>query len=427
MKFLTNKKILIILFLFCPVIFGQNNFNSRKEIPVIRPEVQTQYLIHKIQNNYQVTYLYKIPFSRIQFEQVNEHFESQFELTIEVKNKDNKLVKREFVKDKIITYNFDETISNKKFLENFVTLLLNADTYTFQVIFEDKLTNRQRPQKPLTLELNDSTKNYSPILVEQKIYQNGNSAKFILANFSGSIPFSKELYDMIILSDKFESDKYYAVKFFQSDSLYFAKKIMSNILGMPRFEKQNDVVTVSFDSSFKLYGLILNDVNKNLEEGLYSVKIFSEDEKELDSFQVDVKWFNKPFSLADADFALEMISFIESEKSYSNLMKSSLRSEELLKQFWKTKDPTPNTSFNELMEVFYERVDYAESNFRNLSGVSGAKTDRGRIYISNGNPDKIERGVNYDGKITETWYYENPKRIFTFIDKRGDGSFKLEQ
>lgn len=428
MKFLTNKKILIILFLFCPVIFGQNNFNSRKEIPVIRPEVQTQYLIHKIQNNYyKVTYLYKIPFSRIQFEQVNEHFESQFELTIEVKNKDNKLVKREFVKDKIITYNFDETISNKKFLENFVTLLLNADTYTFQVIFEDKLTNRQRPQKPLTLELNDSTKNYSPILVEQKIYQNGNSAKFILANFSGSIPFSKELYDMIILSDKFESDKYYAVKFFQSDSLYFAKKIMSNILGMPRFEKQNDVVTVSFDSSFKLYGLILNDVNKNLEEGLYSVKIFSEDEKELDSFQVDVKWFNKPFSLADADFALEMISFIESEKSYSNLMKSSLRSEELLKQFWKTKDPTPNTSFNELMEVFYERVDYAESNFRNLSGVSGAKTDRGRIYISNGNPDKIERGVNYDGKITETWYYENPKRIFTFIDKRGDGSFKLEQ
>ncbi|MGQ9644350.1 MAG: GWxTD domain-containing protein, partial [Ignavibacterium sp.] len=351
----------------------------------------------------------------------------QFELLIEVKNKDNKLVKREFFKDKIIYFNFYETISNKKFLENFVTISLNADTYTFQVIFEDKLTNRQRPQKPLTLELNDSTKKYSPILVEQKIHQNGSPDKLVVANFSGSIPFSKELYNMIILSDKFESYKNYTVKFFQSDSLYFAKKIMSNILGMPRFEKQNDVVTVSFDSSYILNGLTLNDVNKNLEEGLYSVKIFSEDEKELDSFQVDVKWFNKPFSLADADFALEMISFIESENSYSNLMNSSLRSEELLKQFWKTKDPTPNTSFNELMEVFYERGDYAESNFRNLSGASGAKTDRGRIYISNGNPDRIDRGVNFDGKITETWYYENPKRIFIFVDKRGDGSFKLEQ
>lgn len=422
-----KEKLLIISFLICPIIFGQNGFNSRKEIPVIRPEIQTQFLIHKIKSNFQITYLYKIPFSRIQFEKINDHFESQFELTIEVKNKNDKLVKREFVKDKIISFSFDETISNKKYLENFVTFLLNADTYTFQVIFEDKLTNRQRPQKPLTLALNDSTKKYSPILVEQKIHQNDSSAKFIVANFSGSIPFIKELYNMIILSDKFESDKYYAIKFFQSDSVYLAKKIMTRTLGIPKFEKQDDVITVSFDSSFVLNGLILNDVNKNLKEGLYSVKIYSEDEKELDSFQVDVKWFNKPFSLADADFALEMISFIESEKSYSNLMKSSLPSEELLNQFWKTKDPTPNTSFNELMEVFYERVDYAESNFRNLSGVSGAKTDRGRIYISNGNPDRIERGVNYNGKITETWYYENPKRIFIFVDKRGDGSFKLEQ
>lgn len=422
-----KKKLLIIFFLFCPIIFGQNNFFSRREIPVIRPEVQTQILIHKIQSNYQITYLYKIPYSRIQFEKVNDHFESQFELTIEVKNKENKLVKREFVKDKIISYNFDETISNKKFLENFITLVLTPDTYTFQTIFEDKLTNRQRPQKPLTIELNDSTKKYSPILVEQKIYQNDNSTKFIVANFSGSIPFSKELYNLIILSDKFESNKNYSVKFFHSDSLYLTKNVITKTFGIPKFEKQNGFVTVSFDSSFTINGLILTGVNNNLEEGLYSVKIFSDDKKELESFQYDIKWFNKPFSLNDADFALEMISFIESEQSYSNIFKKSLRSEELLKQYWKTKDPTPNTSFNELMEVFYERVDYAESNFRNLSGVSGAKTDRGRIYIVNGNPDRIDRGVNYDGKITETWYYENPKRIFIFVDKRGDGSFKLEQ
>jgi hypothetical protein len=318
-----KKKLLILFFLFCPIIFGQNNFFSRREIPVIRPEVQTQFLIHKIQGNYQITYLYKIPFSRIQFEKVNDHFESQFELTIEVKNKENKLVKREFVKDKIISYNFDETISNKKFLENFITLVLTPDTYTFQTIFEDKLTNRQRPQKPLTLELNDSTKKYSPILIEQKIYQNGNSEKLIVANFSGSIPFSKEFYNMIIFSDKFENNKNYTVKFFQSDSLYFDKKLMTKCLGIPKFEKQNDFVTVSFDSSLTLNGLILNDVNKNLEEGFYSVKTFSDDEKELESFKVDVKWFNKPFSLADADFALEMISFIESENSYSNLLKSS--------------------------------------------------------------------------------------------------------
>lgn len=414
---------LIIALLLCPIIFGQNNFFSKKEIPVIRSEVQTQFLIYKNNNTFQVSYLYKIPYSRIQFEKVNDHFESQFELTIEVKNKNNNVVKREFVKDRIITYSFDETISNKKYLENFITLALSPDTYTFQIIFEDKLTNRQRPQKPISLELNDSTEKYSPILVEKKF----NSNKYVIANFSGQIPFSKELYDLIILSEKIESGKDYIVKLFHKDSIYSQTVVRAQKFGLPELNKQNGFISVSFDSSSALNGILLSEINKNLEEGLYQLKIYSDDGAEVYSNNISIKWFNKPFSLNDADFALEMISYIEPENSYSNLLKSSLSSEELLKQYWKAKDPTPATSFNELMEVFYERVDYAEFNFRNLSGVSGAKTDRGKIYITNGNPDRIERGVNSDGKITETWYYDNPKRAFVFVDKRGDGSFKLEQ
>lgn len=414
---------LIIALLLCPIIFGQNNFFSKKEIPVIRSEVQTQFLIYKNDNVFQVSYLYKIPYSRIQFEKVNDHFESQFELTIEVKNKNNNVVKREFVKDRIITYSFDETISNKKYLENFITFTLSPDTYTFQIIFEDKLTNRQRPQKPVTIVLNDTTEKYSPILVENKLSEN----KYVTANFSGQIPFSKELYSLIIFSDKIESGKDYNIKLLHKDSLYSQTVVKAQKFGLPEFNKQNGFISVSFDSLLPLNGILLSEINKNLEEGLYQLKIYSDAGVEIYSTKISVKWFNKPFSLNDTDFALEMISYIEPENSYNNLLKSSLSSEELLKQYWKTKDPTPATSFNELMEVFYERVDYAEFNFRNLSGVSGAKTDRGKIYITNGNPERIERGVNSDGKITESWYYDSPKRAFVFVDKRGDGSFKLEQ
>lgn len=414
---------LIIALLLCPIIFGQNNFFSKKEIPVIRSEVQTQFLIYKNNNTFQVSYLYKIPYSRIQFEKVNDHFESQFELTIEVKNRNNNVVKREFVKDRIISSSFDETISNKKHLENFITLDLSPDTYTFQIIFEDKLTNRQRPQKPILLGLNDSTEKYSPLLVQNKF----NSNKYVIANFSGDIPYSKELYNMIILSDKFESGNNYVVKLQYKDSLYSQTVVKAQRFGLPEFNKQNGSISVLFDSLSALNGIILSEINKNLEEGLYQLKIYSDDGAEVYSNNISIKWFNKPFSLNDADFALEMISYIEPEISFNNLLKSALSSEELLKQYWKAKDPTPATSFNELLEIFYERVDYAEFNFRNLSGVSGAKTDRGKIYITNGNPDRIERGVNSDGKITETWYYDNPKRVFVFVDNRGDGSFKLEQ
>ncbi|WP_337872749.1 GWxTD domain-containing protein [Ignavibacterium sp.] len=418
-----KNSLLITLLLLCPIIFGQNNFFSRKEIPVLHTEVHTQFLIYKNDNVFQVSYLYKIPYSRIQFEKVDDHFESQFEMTIEVKNKNHNVVKREFVKDRIITYSFDETISNKKYLENFITFTLSPDTYTFQIIFEDKLTNRQRPQKPVSIVLNDTTEKYSPILVENKLSEN----KYVTANFSGQIPFSKELYSLIIFSDKIESEKKYLIRLYQSDSLYFQTEARAQKFRLPEFRKQDEFISVSFDSLSILNGILLSEINKNLEEGLYQLKTYSDDGVEIYSTKISVKWFNKPFSLNDADFALEMISYIEPENSYNNLLKSSLSSEELLKQYWKTKDPTPATSFNELMEVFYERVDYAEFNFRNLSGVSGAKTDRGKIYITNGNPDRIERGVNSDGKITESWYYGSPKRAFVFVDKRGDGSFKLEQ
>lgn len=422
-----KKNVLIILLLICPVLFGQNNFSSRKELPVVRSDVQTQILFYKTNSNYQITYLYKIPYSHIQFENVNDHFESKLELTIEVKNQENKVVKREFVKDKVISYNFDETISNNKFLENFITLDLPKDNYTFQIIFEDKVTNLYRPQKPLAVRLNDSTLNYSPVLVEQLSNSSSESDKYIVANYSGYIPFSKNLYSLIILSDKFRNNEDYSFQITQNDSVYFKRKLKIKSFGLPVFEKQNESITLSFDSSYVLNGIMLNEINKNLTEGDYTIRILDDGDKEIETLKFSVKWFNKPFSLKDSDFALEMISYIEPESSYKELLKSPLNSEKLLEQYWRTKDPTPGTSFNELMEVFYERVDFAEINYRSISESSGAKTDRGKIYIINGKPDRIERGVNYDGKITETWFYENPKRVFIFVDKRGDGSFKLEQ
>lgn len=417
------KKIILILFIsFCPIVFGQNSFFNKKEIPVYRPNIHTQILNYKLDDDYQITYLYKIPFSRLVFEKVNDHFESQFELTIEVMDQNNKVAKREFVKDKLISYNFDETISHTKFLENFNTLILPKGKYTFRIIFEDKLTNRQRPQTPIVISLEDSVKKYSPILVEKKT-QNGN---FIVANFSGVIPFSKEHFDLLFFTHKVTANDKSKIKIIQKDSVYFEQYLSVSALGKPDFYKLNDKIAFSFDTSFALNGILIKDVNKKLSEGDYQLKLFSEDGKEIESYVLKVTWFNKPFSLNDIDFALEMISNIESDNILDSFMKQNLSSEELLKQYWKSKDPTPETAFNELMEVFYDRVDYAESNFRNLSGTSGAKSDRGKVYIRNGAPDKIERGVNSDGKITETWYYDNPKRIFVFVDLRGDGSFRLE-
>lgn len=54
--------------------------------------------------------------------------------------------------------------------------------------------------------------------------------------------------------------------------------------------------------------------------------------------------------------------------------------ENFIEQFWRRRDPNPDTEENEFREQYYERIAYANEHF--TSGIPGWKTDRGRIYIA---------------------------------------------
>jgi len=76
-------------------------------------------------------------------------------------------------------------------------------------------------------------------------------------------------------------------------------------------------------------------------------------------------------------------------------------------QFWKRRDPTPDTPVNEFKEEHYRRIAYANLRFKGAS-VDGWKTDRGRIYITFGPPDEIDShpsGGNGDPTPWEMWKY----------------------
>ena len=62
--------------------------------------------------------------------------------------------------------------------------------------------------------------------------------------------------------------------------------------------------------------------------------------------------------------------------------------ENFIEEFWRRRDPDPDTNENEYREEYYERIAYANEHF--ASGIPGWKTDRGRIYIMYGKPDERE-------------------------------------
>ncbi len=93
-------------------------------------------------------------------------------------------------------------------------------------------------------------------------------------------------------------------------------------------------------------------------------------------------------------------------------------------EFWRRRDPTPETPRNEAMLEFFRRVRYSERHFQTIG--PGWRSDMGRIYIKHGEPDQIEsRPSNSSGPPLEIWYYNRPYRRFVFVDREGFGRYVL--
>ena len=96
------------------------------------------------------------------------------------------------------------------------------------------------------------------------------------------------------------------------------------------------------------------------------------------------------------------------------------------KAFWKKRDPSPGTQFNELLDEFYARV--SESNYKFRTRVQeGWETDRGRIFILYGPPPKVENGRYAIRSLPWLiWEYGDSLK-FIFVDKKRNGEFILTE
>jgi GWxTD domain-containing protein len=95
-------------------------------------------------------------------------------------------------------------------------------------------------------------------------------------------------------------------------------------------------------------------------------------------------------------------------------------------EFWRRRDPDPDTAENEFREQYEERVAEAARLFRNES-KPGWLTDRGRILILFGPPeDRLTRpaGSSSGSACYEQWLYGNFPVLF--IDRHCDGDYRLQ-
>jgi GWxTD domain-containing protein len=111
-------------------------------------------------------------------------------------------------------------------------------------------------------------------------------------------------------------------------------------------------------------------------------------------------------------------------KSFVNL--PAAERPKFIVEFWKKRDPDPDTEENEFKDQYFQRIEEANHLFTE-GGEPGWLQDRGRIYILLGPPSErlaYPRGVTFYGLPTEYWYYGFFQIVF--IDDYWNGKYRLD-
>ena len=142
---------------------------------------------------------------------------------------------------------------------------------------------------------------------------------------------------------------------------------------------------------------------------------------------VVVRWQGLPRSVKDLDIAIEQVRYIAKDDEFSTLKDAKTAEEKQVKflEFWKKRDPNPNTPRNEKMEEYYARVEYANKHFGHY--LEGWRTDMGMIFIIFGPPNNVDRHpFEVDSKPYEIWAYYELNYSIVFVDETGFGDYRLQ-
>jgi len=115
---------------------------------------------------------------------------------------------------------------------------------------------------------------------------------------------------------------------------------------------------------------------------------------------------------------------LDKEKSEYEHCRTVDQKKAFFRKFWKSRDPSPTTEYNERLVEHYRRLNYAKQNYyiRQTKGYD----DRGRIYIKHGEPDqKAVLSGNFGIRDSESWLYRRKPDDFIFHFVKRTGSYLI--
>ena len=362
----------------------------------------------------------QIPYPEINFIKGEEQYTGRFEISAAVLSQEKQQLWQKSQLVELHTKNFSQTVSNRFFsLKQFSTDLApgKADLLV-QIIDQESKKVETSKRSIVVKDFENDTLALSDVMFVHRMTFDG-TRNNIVPNLTGMI--SKEQNTFYLFFEIYNRIKIDSVqlicKFINSKQEIVAQRTKSELLAGNRTSAiwQIDTLSIAPDQyllTVEATGNSKADSGKSFRASVSRGCI--------------VRMKNMPLFITDIDKATEQLQYIAKSSEIDHIREATTPDEKRKRflEFWSKHNPDPKASYNELMEEYYSRVEYANKNYANY--MEGWKTDRGMILIQFGPPQNIERHpFNSDNKPYEIWYYYDQNREFIFVDETGFGDYRL--
>jgi GWxTD domain-containing protein len=437
---------IIIFVALSQMAFSQNqNRNLNRNNHFIFGDIffaQTFAMPNSTMDSINILFCYSFIFDGLVFQKTND--DMYFAVpNLEATFRDNSGIirRRLLTNDTIWTDNFSETTSKTTSFSNISIFTLPVCDYNVSVRLHngkssrnitleskiqgfDSLAKTETILQPFFVQPTDNNEIYFPFL-------SNNYIPFSVKNFTVFVPVSiPETANDATFSYKIERK--------EANERGISWGDFYSISGNLELLKNTNFATVKTNNEVQISLISANYVDENYDFALlkvdvsmarfspanYSINIKNNKTNQERDFDFEVRWNDIPLSLVNPEQALENMYLVLTDSEYKQMKK--VNKTELFNSilnYWQQRNPTPTAEYNEAMTEYFRRVDYANSNFQTLTQKDGAKTDRGKVYILNGKPDRIENEM-IDRRSREIWTYSklNQRYIFDLISV---GVFRL--
>ncbi len=364
---------------------------------------------------YRLHIYFRAPYQSFYFVKPDSVYKSKYQISFNINDSRSQFFKTEVINGDIEVADFNATKSAESHIRHHVQFLVPPDHYVVEVQIEDLESSRSVSEQ-YNIEVPDSRDN--PVVLSDPL--------FVKSTFEeGDIP---DFYppDDIIVADY--ADSVYAYSFVYRDDpatdavLDWRAKTLGN---HETFAASGRIRLTAPD---RLVRVPIAFTGNDIPSGEYRLEVSctSGAQTTEHSWEFSIIWRNRPITAYDINAVARQMEYILPQNQYDVLQnKEGEDKRDYFLSLWKEKDPTEDTEKNELMEEYYYRVEYANLAFA-TSQTEGWKSDRGRIFILLGAPDRIKRRYrDFDTPPYEIWEYAALGRSYYFADKENTGEFKL--